>query len=404
MTMSSNTSHPALFNLGFRPFFAGASLLAVLSVAAWLLMMANIGGLISSNWWLSPADFTQLSPYQWHAHEMIYGYSMAVIAGFLLTAVKNWTGIQTLHGYPLGMLFGSWVLARLLWLFGEQWLTVAAFFDLLFNLSMMIAVAMPIIKTRQWRQMAILSKLVMLAIGNILFYLELFSGLSMGMHIALYGGLYLIIGLILTIGRRIIPMFIQNGVSYPVSLFNAKWVDLTSLAGLLGFFISEVFLSIPLLSSLFATIMLIITSIRLVGWYTHGIWKNPLLWCFHITLFFIAAGFLLFLMSQWFGLSPFLSVHAFSFGAIGIMTMGMMARVSTGHTGRSFKTLPRSLLYALLILSLGAVTRVIMPVFFSVYYPHLVIISGILWLIAFSLFFLTFLPYWLKPRVDQKYG
>lgn len=404
MSSFSKASHPALFNLGFRAFFAGASVLAVISIAVWLILYANINGYLLAIQLIDPSQFTRISPFQWHAHEMIYGYSLAVIAGFLLTAVKNWTGIQTLHGYPLAMLFGTWIIARMLWLSGPSGLMAAAIFELLFILGMVYAIASPIIRTKQWRQMAILSKLFLLALGNLAFYLDAFGIMDSGMHMALYGGLYLIIGLILTIGRRIIPMFIQNGVAYQVTLFNAKWIDISSLVGVLGFFISEVFFTAPLISSLFAALMVLVTSIRLVGWYTHGIWQNPLLWCFHVALFFIDLGFLLFILAQWFAISPFLSVHAFAFGAIGVITMGMMARVSTGHTGRSFKELPVSLLIALLLLSAGAVSRVILPILMPTLYSSWVLISGLLWILAFSLFCFIFMAYWTRPRVDQKYG
>lgn len=410
MNTSSKASHPALFNLGFRAFFAGASVLAVISIGIWLLLYANLNGYLPGIHIVDASQFTRITPFQWHAHEMIYGYSLAVIAGFLLTAVKNWTGIQTLHGYPLAILFSTWVIARVLWLFGENGLfgentlIAAALFELLFILGMCYAIAAPIIATKQWRQMAILSKIFLLALGNLAFYLDAFGYFDSGIHMALYGGLYLVIGLILTIGRRIIPMFIQNGVSYEVTLFNAKWIDICSLVGVLGFFISEVFFSAPLISSLFAGLMVLVTSIRIVGWYTHGIWQNPLLWCFHVALFFIDLGFLLFILAQWFAVSPFLSVHAFAFGAIGVITMGMMARVSTGHTGRSLKVLPVSLLVALLLLTLGAISRVILPIFIPAFYPSWVIISGILWVLAFGLFCFTFLSYWTSPRVDQKYG
>lgn len=402
--MTQQATHPAIFNLGFRPFFAGAAILAFVSVACWLIIYAGMNGVLTAQDVYGFFNFKTLSPFQWHAHEMIYGYSLAVIAGFLLTAVKNWTGIQTLHGYPLALLFSLWVLARIFWLAGDQWLMFAAICDLLFIGLLMIAVASPIIATKQWRQMAILSKLFLLAFGNLFFYLDAFSYLDNGIHIGLYGGLYLVIGLILTIGRRIIPLFVQNGVTYDVVLFNSKWLDIGSLVGLLGFFITEVFLSTPNLSVLFASLMFVITSVRIIGWYTPGIWSNPLLWCFYVSLFFIDIGFLLFILSQYLDISPFLSVHAFAFGAIGVMTMGMMARVSTGHTGRSLKNLPKSLLLALLILSMGAFVRVFLPLFAPSFYPTWVLLSGILWLSAFGLFIFTFLPYWMKPRVDNKYG
>ena len=396
--------HPAILNLGFRVFFAGASIFAFISISSWLIIYASIQGVFSPDAIFSYFGFTTLSPFQWHAHEMIYGYSLAVIAGFLLTAVKNWTGIQTLHGYPLAGLFSLWFLARILWLAGEHWLWLAAILDITFICGLIVAISLPIFATKQWRQMAILSKLFLLALGNLAFYLDVFSYLENGIHIALYGGLYLVIGLILTIGRRIIPLFVQNGVSYDVVLFNSKWIDITSLVGLLGFFITEVFLDTPSISVAFAALMFVITSIRIIGWYTPGIWSNPLLWSFYVALFFIDMGFLFFTLAHWFDLSPFLSVHSFAFGAIGVITMSMMARVSTGHTGRSLKSLPKSLLLALLLLTLGAFVRVFLPLVSPDFYPTWALLSGILWLVAFCLFTFIFLPYWIQPRVDKKYG
>src|SRR5690606_7357051 len=125
----------ALFNLGFRPFFLGAGIFALLAMSAW---MAN---------YILPLSLPleSISAMQWHAHEMLYGYGLAVIAGFLLTAVKNWTGVQTLHGKPLLGLLAIWMIARLLLLCGTAYLMLAALADLLFGLLLMVAVVVPII-------------------------------------------------------------------------------------------------------------------------------------------------------------------------------------------------------------------------------------------------------------------
>lgn len=393
--------HPAIFNLGFRPFFTGAALFAIISVAYWLFVYSSMISLIDPD---INIHFANISPFQWHAHEMIYGYSLAVIAGFLLTAVKNWTGIQTIHGYPLAALFSCWVIARIIWLAKDSWLFIAAIFDLIFIIGLIYFVATPIIAKKQWRQMAILSKLFLLGFGNLAFYLDVFSLFENGIHIGLYGGLYLIIGLILTIGRRIIPLFVQNALTYKVTLFNSKWLDISSLIGVLGFFITEVFLSQPLASAIFAGLMFVVTSIRIIGWYTPGIWKNPLLWSFYVALFFIDLGFLLFVIAFFIDISPYLSIHSFAYGAIGVITMSMIARVSIGHTGRSLKSLPKSLLIALLILSFGASVRVFFPLFIPELYTAWILLSGILWLCAFTLFVFNFMQYWTQARVDQKYG
>jgi len=297
--MHQKQTHPVLFNLGFRPFFMGASLFAIISMVYWLSYYLGFASL----------DLEYISPFQWHAHEMIYGYSLAVIAGFLLTAVKNWTGKQTPHGYPLAALFSCWVMARILWMLGESMLPLAASFDLIFIIALMIAVAKPIIECKQWRQLAILSKLVLLGIGNLCFYYDILGAHNEWANTAIYGGLYLIIGLILTVGRRIIPLFIQNGVGYKVTLFNSRWLDISSLICLLGFFISELFLDCLELSQLTAILMFLITGARIIGWYTPGAWKNPLLWCFYVALFFIDLGFLVFAISDPLQLSPYIYHH-----------------------------------------------------------------------------------------------
>jgi len=392
--MLETPRHPALFNLGFRPFFMGASLFAIISIGYWL----------GFNQGIYPLQLSTLSPFQWHAHEMIYGYSIAVIAGFLLTAVKSWTGKQTPHGLPLAALFSLWMAARILWLFNEYALFFAAIFDLLFISILMVSVSAPIILSKQWRQLAILSKLILLGLGNLVFYLSALGFIENNIHTSIYAGLYLVIGLILTIGRRIIPLFVQSGVDYPVTLFNSRWLDISSLICFLGFFISVVFFETHAISQATAALMVIITSIRIFGWYTPGVWKYPLLWCFYIALVFIDLGFLLFAISEPFLISPYLSVHAFAVGGIGVITMGMMARVSIGHTGRDLKKPPASLFYALGLLTLGAAIRTIIPAFTDSSYFLWVNLSGLLWLLSFTLFFSTFFKIWTKPRIDQKYG
>jgi uncharacterized protein involved in response to NO len=389
--------HPPLFNLGFRPFFLGASIYSIISIGAWLLFLNQA---LSIN--TTSISTTQISPFQWHAHEMIYGYSVAVIAGFLLTAVKNWTGIQTPHGLPLVVLFSTWAIARLLWLFDS--LSIASIFDLVFMLLLSIAVATPIIQKKQWRQMAILSKLILIAFGNAFFYAQALGLIDFGAHTALYAGLYIVVGLILTIGRRIIPLFIKNGVNYEVELYNSRALDISSMLGFVLFFIFSLFTDYTILARISAALMVIITTIRMIGWYTPGIWSSPLLWSFFVTLGSITAGFGLYALEGILGLSPYLSVHAFALGAIGVMTLGMMARVSTGHTGRSVKQPHKLLTPALGILTLSTVIRVFFPAIFPDQYLIWINVSGLGWLLSFGVLCIAFIPIWSKPRIDGKYG
>ena len=135
----------AFLNLAFRPFFLGASLFSILSLSLWMVVY---NGYVSLR-------ITNITPAQWHAHEMLFGYTFAVIAGFLLTAVKNWTGIQTLHGKPLLGLFALWASARFVMLAMPNLVALAAMLDITFNLTLAYAVATPIIKVKQWRQLGI---------------------------------------------------------------------------------------------------------------------------------------------------------------------------------------------------------------------------------------------------------
>lgn len=391
---NTSISNIALFNLGFRIFFLGAAVYSIVAILFWMGIFAfNLSLPISG-----------LSTFQWHAHEMVFGYALAVIAGFLLTAVKNWTGIQTVHGLPLAFIFCLWLIARSLFLFGSTFIHIAAVFDLLFIISVIIAAAYPIIKSKNWKQLGILSKLVLLAVANFCFYLGFMGWLEQGIYWGVYGGLYLVIGLILTLGSRVIPFFIQNGVEKQVQLYNPKWITLLGLVIFLIFFISELFLHDNNITGISSAALFILYSVRLVGWYTSGIWKKPLLWSLYLAMTFIVVGFLLFALSIYTDIPKFLAIHALAYGGIGIMTMSMMARVSLGHTGRNINEPPATVKYMLALLLVGAVFRVFLPLVVPGNYLIWIISSQLIWLIAFTMFVISYAPILIKKRVDGQFG
>ena len=386
-----------ILNLGFRLFFLGAGVYSAVSIFLWLLIY----------YYDLPIHLGAISVSQWHAHEMIYGYSLAVIAGFLLTAVKNWTGIQTVKGIPLLLLFGLWALARVMWFFGTQYFFVATILDLVFALLLIISVCYPVVKVRQWRQLAILSKLMLLVVFNLLFYLGVLNVLERGEYLGIYGGLYLVIGLILTMGRRVMPMFIENGVGYlgyRVKLFNSRWLDISSLVLFLIFFICELFFNYQPVSSSVALCLFVINAIRLIGWHTPGIWQRSLLWSLYLSLWFICIGFLLFACVFFIGISKFIALHAFAVGGIGVVTMAMMSRVSIGHSGRDINNPPRKISIAFLLLLSGAFFRVIVPLIDVQNYTVWIGISQILWVAAFMVFVIVFFPILTRSRIDGRPG
>lgn len=367
---------------------------SVIAVFVWMLIYAfNIS-----------IPMGKLSVFQWHAHEMIFGYSLAVIAGFLLTAVKTWTNIQTLHGRPLAILFVVWVAARILFLLGADFIFYALALDLLFIACLIAAIAIPIIKSRNYKQLGILSKLILVGVANVSFYLGFIGVLDQGIYWGIYGGLYLIIGLILTLGGRVIPFFTKSGVGYPVQLYNPKWLTVAGLLIFLVFFISELFLNNNLLSGYLAVALFIVYFIRLVGWYTPGIWKKPLLWSLHVAMLFIVIGFLLFALSVFSNIPKFIAIHAMAYGGIGMVTVSMIARVSLGHTGRNVNEPPFIVNVILVLLLAGTIVRVLLPLIVSEYYAVWIMLSQILWIIAFVLFAIVYIPIWTRPRIDGKFG
>ena len=395
INQQNNTTDFALFNLGFRPFFLAASLHSILVMLVWMFIY-------SFNY---PFSLNGLSLFQWHAHEMIYGYSMAVIAGFLLTAVKNWTGIQTIHGCVLAGLVSLWLIPRLIFIFVPGAISIAAVFDILFMLSLIVAVVVPIIKAKNWRQLGILFKLILLTVFNLCFYLGYTGYLDQGLYWGVYGGLYLVIGLILTIGSRVIPFFIERGVDNKVRIDNPFWVTIAGMLIFFIFFISELFLQNTLISGISAAALFIFYSIRLYAWHTKGIWNKPLLWGLYLAISFIVVGFLLFALNGIVGYAlKFIAVHTLAYAGIGMITLSMMARVTIGHTGRQVVMPPKTVSYILLLMLAGSIVRLLMPIIMPADHVIWIIISQCFWMAAFLLFVMVFAPMLYCSRVDGQFG
>jgi uncharacterized protein involved in response to NO len=323
----------------------------------------------------------------------------------------NWTGVQTLRNTPLALLFGCWLLARLLaWVPGIP-LQLVALSDLLFLLGTTIAVSYPLVKARQWDQVRIFtSKLGLLFACNLTFYLGMFGLLEEGERIGLYGATYLILALILTLGRRVFPFFIQNGVnadgrSEKLALKNSKLLDLSSLSLFLLFALADLFLpQQQLLVGLLSAALLVIHAIRFRNWYTPEVWQRPLLWVLTVGYGWMVLGFLLKALASGGLLSPYIALHAFTYGAVGSVTIGMMARVILGHTGRNVFNPPEGLNRVFVLITAGAVVRVLFPLLLPAELLHWMLLSQLLWAAAFGLFAQHYLMMLLRPRIDGRPG
>lgn len=384
-------SQNAIWSRGFRPFFLGAIIFAVFAMADWMTVYLLY----------LPIDLKGVSVFQWHAHEMVFGYTMAVIAGFLLTAAWNWTGKETASGTPLAVLFLLWLLARLFMISGTGLLPYAAAADLLFMLGLGIAVVRPVIKVRQKRQAPIILMVVLMTLANLSFYLGAAGYLEQGVRIGIHGGLYLALGMVLFMGRRVIPFFTERGVGYEVQLRNDKWNDIASIILYPLFVASEVFLPFHLIGALLAGGLFISNSLRVMGWHTLGVWQKPLLWSLFAAFIMINLGFLLRAMMAVTAIPDLLPVHAFAVGGIGIITVGMMARVTLGHTGRNVHQSPPVMTLLLAGMVLTTIIRIFLPLANPSWYRVWIGAAGISWIICFALFALVFSPMLWRPRADD---
>jgi uncharacterized protein involved in response to NO len=384
----------ALFNLGFRPFFLLAGVYALISIFIW-------GGVYIYGW---PAPRLPFSTMHWHAHEMIFGYGMAVAAGFLLTAVRNWTQINTPKGFQLAGMATLWLAARLAgWVVPGQVLPMMVL-DLAFDLWLVIVIFRPLLRAKQHNQLGIASKLILLTLANLCFYLGVSGVLEHGIMWGLYSGLYVLLALVYSMARRVLPMFIERGVGYPVKLRNWAWIDRSVIYVFVLFLIADVFWrNVPVTAAL-AGLLFVAHALRLAGWYTGGIWSKPLLWVLYAGYAGATFGFLLKALAPFMSLPPSLALHAFALGGIGMITAGMMARISLGHTGRNIQQHSRLLAPAFTSLCIAYVARVVLPAIAPEHYQLWLGIAQSAWMIAFALLAWVYAPVLVKPRADGMPG
>lgn len=388
-----------VLRLGFRPFFLGAGVFAIIAMAVWMAAYVFAVQL----------EFSAMPANLWHAHEMLFGYTMAVVAGFLLTAIKNWTGVEVLRGWALAMLFAVWLLARVLPLSGLMLpVGIIAIADCAFLLLLVAVCLRPVLMVKQYKQLGIISKLFLLFLCNVVFYLGVTGYILHGVQWGLYSALYMVIALILVMLRRVMPMFIKNGIEITAdekfALKNRLWLDNASLVLLLCLWISDVFTGLDQFTAIIAVVLAVLHAMRLTGWYDRRVWKKPLVWVLVVAYAFIILGFALKALAIYADISPFISVHAFTVGGIGLLTLGMMSRVSLGHTGRNVFDPPPIVFWIFLSLLLGAIVRVIFPLLSMELYVYWMAISQLLWMIAFLIFIIVYAPMFLSARVDGRDG
>lgn len=371
----------ALFSVGFRPFFLLAAVWSAIALPVWLYAYTGAAVLPST-----------LAPTQWHVHEMIFGFALAAIAGFLLTAIPNWTGRLPIRGMPLGALAALWIAGRLavLWS-GAIGPIAAALVDLSFPAVFIVVIARELIAGRNWRNLPILAALSLLLCGSMLVHLESL-GLASTAPLGNRLGMATVLMLISLVGGRIVPGFTRNWLArarpkgrlgrLPAQADRADGAALIiTVAGLLAwvaFFDSEI-------TPFFVLSAGIAVAFRLSRWCGLATVREPLVFILHIGYGWLGLGLLLLGFN---GLLPLLpataALHALSAGAIGTMTLAVMTRATLGHTGRSLRAGPGTVaIYALV--TLAAVLRLLAPLA-GEQMIFLTWIAGAAWVGAFGLF------------------
>jgi uncharacterized protein involved in response to NO len=388
----TNKGRAALFALGFRPFFLLAGVFAVVLIAVWVPIFSGGHSLT-----------TYYGQIGWHSHEMIFGYASAVIAGFLLTAVRNWTDRATPVGWALAGMTTLWLAGRILPFFPETlpgWLI--SFIDLAFLPVFAVSIGVPLIRSGQKGNLIFLPVLAGFFAADLLVHFELLGFLSGMARKGSFLALHLVILLIVIVGGRVIPFFTERALQ---NVAVKRWpvIELLAPASVVGFLLVELFPTSPVIAGLFAALAAAVNGIRLGSWYTPRLWTVPLLWVLHLGYGWVVVGFCLKAAAA-FGIVPFqFTIHAFTVGSIGVLTIGMMARVSLGHTGRALRT-NLSMAVAFGLVNIAALVRGVLPILLPQRLSDLVVISGMLWIIAFVVFLIVYTPILTQARIDSRPG
>ncbi len=330
---------PAILSYGFRPFFLGGSCWAAMAMVLWIAMLTGYLAL--------PTSF---DPVSWHAHEFLFGYMGAVAAGFLLTAVPNWTGWLPIVGWPLGWLATLWLAGRLaMAVSGHLPVWLVAGVDLAFPLVLALAIGREIVTGRNWRNLTVLTMLTVLVLGNAVFHWEAANGYHAAQGAGLRIGLGTGIMMIAVIGGRIIPSFTRNWMvrrgeaSLPVPPM--QWFDRLALIALLAALLVWVIRPEAIASGIALLVVGGIHLVRLARWRGHRTLAEPLVLVLHVGYLFLPLGALAIgaeiLLPGTFGRAA--SEHLWTAGAIGMMTLAVMTRASLGHTGQALAAGPATI-------------------------------------------------------------
>jgi len=378
----------ALWALGFRPFYLLASVFAALSIPLWV---AQYAGYLPAALAHSPA---------WHGHEMLFGYTLAVIAGFLFTAGRNCPGQPTPTGGALLAFALLWVAGRLLML--TPYALAAAVVNAAFPVAVAIALAIPLWKSRNRRNYFFVPLLLLLGTAVLALHLSWLGVLAWPEGASLLVGLDVVLFIIAVMGGRVIPMFTNNGIP-GTQASRHPLIEKLALGSVLLLLAADLLAAPAALIALIALVAALAHSARLYLWQPWRTLRTPLVWVLHAAYAWIVVYLVLRALAALGLVAEPLALHALTIGAIGGMTLGMMTRTARGHTGRPLVADGYEIAAYLLVLC-AALIRVFGGMIFPGAYLGTLIGSGIFWSLPFALYAIRYWPVLSRARLDGKPG
>jgi len=399
MQITDNSQEQKIFplmRLAFRPFFLGTALYSLFALTLWALSLSGI---------------VNFSPYGslvwWHAHEMIFGFSFAVIIGFLLTAIQNWTGIPSVRSWNLLLLFTSWVVARIVLLIDltPSYLVMAV--DILTPLLAALFLVQNVVAAKHWKNLFFAPMLILFAIANTISHVAVIENMPQ-LSSAAFALLITLVTLVMCIiGGRVIPFFTAKGTGTektpPIAII--EFLSLVPLWCYVVLGIINSFFALPTeLLSLLLFVSGLANLVRFVRWKPWITFRVPLLWSLHCAYLFIPLGLIAYSIAT--SVSPQNAtnvLHLITVGAMGNLIIAMMSRVSLGHTGRTLSPKPvMSVAFLCVIIAapVRALLVIALPQFTLLSYQ----LSAGLWVAGYTIFIACYAKMLCTPRADGRPG
>ena len=388
-----NYQGPVFFSFGFRPFFLGGTLVAAITP---IITALTVAGYLPFN--------HPLGVVSWHAHEMLYGFLAAVVAGFSLTAVPNWTGRVPVLGWRLMVLFGLWAMGRAV-MFAAPGAVFAGIIDAAYLVLIDAVLWREVIAGKNWRNTPVCFLVGLFASGNIVWHASIIDGGTgdLGLRLGL-AAIAILLGLI---GGRVTPSFTRNWFvktkrSAPdVAIRTIDKITIGILIAAIGAWVLDISHWSAGATLILASMLTLIRLSRWQGWRTLA---EPLVTILHIGYLWLAVALFLLGFSALYPalVAPSTAVHALTAGAAGVLPLAVMTRATLGHTGRPLTAdYMTTMIYVLV--NFGAIVRLAAP-YFAEKYMALIMAAGISWSAAFGLFAVIYGPYLIAPRLPANNG